>query len=156
MVYSTMELDSHVDKKNCGSNYIVIYFTGKECDVATYTDTYNTIKVVPIVQAATSYYNADTRDTTILIINEAICMGETMDHTLVNPNQLRAYGMTVQNNPFAKAPIFIATEDHDFMLPLSSKGTILGVTIKNPTYKELQTFPHVTCLTAHEWDPQNV
>ena len=66
-------------------------------------------------------------------------MGETMDHTLVNPNQLRIYGMTVQDNPFAEAPIFIETEDHDFMLPFSSKGTILGVTTRTPIYKELHT-----------------
>ena len=82
-------------------------------------------------------------------------MGETMYHALVKPNQLRAYGITVQDNPFAEAPIFIATEDHDFMIPLSSKATILGVTTRTPTNKELQTCPNFTCSLAHEWDPQN-
>ena len=62
-------------------------------------------------------------------------MGETMDHTLVNPNQLRAYGMTVQYNPFAETPIFIAMEDRDFMFLLSSKGNVLGVTTRTPTEK---------------------
>ena len=80
-------------------------------------------------------------------------MGETMDHTLVNPNQLRAYGITVQDNPFAEAPLFIATEDHGFMLPVYSKGTILGVAIRTPTDKELQTCPHVICSLVHEWNP---
>ena len=98
---------------------------------------YKTIKSVPIVQTVTPYDNSETRDTKILIFNEAIWMGKTMDHTLVNPNHLRAYGMTVQDNSFAEAPIFIATEDHEFMLPLSSKGTILGVITRNPTDKEL-------------------
>ena len=73
-------------------------------------------------------------------------MVETMYHALVKPNQLRAYGITVQDNPFAEAPIFIATEDHDFILPLSSKETLLRVTKRNPTEKELQTCPNVTCL----------
>ena len=151
-----MELDLHADTIFCGSNCIVVHFTGKECDVASYTDVYKTIKSVPIVQADTAHNNLETGETTILILGEAIWMGETMYHTLVNPNQLRAYGMIVQDNPFAEAPIFISTEDHDFMLPLSSKGTIPGVTTRTPTDKELQTFPHVTCLSAHEWDPQNV
>ena len=83
-------------------------------------------------------------------------MGETMDRTLVNPNQLCVYGMTVQDKPFVEAPIFIATKDHDFMFPLSSKWNILGFTTITPTDKELQTCPHVTCLSAHEWYPQNV
>ena len=60
-----------------------------------------------------------------------------MDHTLVKTNQLRAYGMKVQDNPFAEAPIFIATEYHDFMFLLSYKGTIPGVPTRTPTDKEL-------------------
>ena len=77
-------------------------------------------------------------------------MGETMNHALLNPNQLRAYGMTVLDNPFSEAPIFIVIEDYDFMLLLSFKGTILGITTRISTYKELQTFPHITCLSEHE------
>ena len=79
-----------------------------------------------------------------------------MDHTLMNPNQLRAYVVIVQDNPFEEAPIFIATEDHEFIILLYSKGTILGVTTRNPTDKELQMFPHVICLSEHEWYPQNI
>ena len=48
-----------------------------------------------MVQVATAYENPETGDTTILILNKAIWIGETMDYTGVNPNQLRAYGMTV-------------------------------------------------------------
>ena len=132
-----MDLDSHAETIVCGSDCIIMHFTGKECGVAPYTGAYETIKAVPIVQAATAYNNPETGDTTILILNKAMWMDETMDYTVVNPNQLRAYGMTVQDNPFAQVPIFIATEDHDFMLLLSSKGTILGVTTRNPTDKEL-------------------
>ena len=110
-------------------------FTGKEFDIVPYTDTYDTIKAVPIVQAATECNNTETGDTTILIINEEIWMGETMDHTLVKPNQLRAYGMTVQDNLFSEASIFISTDDHDFMLLFYSKGTILGFTTRNPMDK---------------------
>ena len=39
------------------------------------------------------------------------------------------------------------------MLPLSSKRAILVVTTISPTEKELQTFPYVTSLSVHEWDP---
>ena len=95
MVYSTMELDSHANTIICGSNCIVMNFTAKEFDVVPYTDTYKTIKAVPIVQAAIAYNNPDTGETTILIINKSICMGETMYHNLVNPNQFYAYGMIV-------------------------------------------------------------
>ena len=46
-----------------------MHFMGKECDVAPYTDAYETIKEVRIVQAATAYDNPETGETTILILN---------------------------------------------------------------------------------------
>ena len=42
----------------CGYNCIIMYFTSKECYLASYTDAYETIKVVPIVQAATASYSS--------------------------------------------------------------------------------------------------
>ena len=59
VAYSTMELYSHADTIVCGSKFIVIHFTGKEFDVTTYTDTYKTIKAVPIAQIATAYNNPE-------------------------------------------------------------------------------------------------
>ena len=96
-----------------------------------------------IVQAATAYNNPETGEITIIILNKAIWMGKTMDHTLLNPNQLSAYEMTVQDNPVVEAQIFIATEDYDFMIPLFSKGTILGFSKINPRRKRATNLP--TC-----------
>ena len=121
-----------------------------------YTDKYEAIKSVPIVQAATAYDNPDTGETLILILNEAIWMGDKMENTLVNPNQLRAYGLTVQDNPFSESPTFVVTEGHECILPLMSQGTILGVSTRTPTNQELQSCPYVILLSEHEWDPQNV
>jgi hypothetical protein len=83
-------------------------------------------------------------------------MGYQMERTLINPNQFQAYGITIQDNPFNPAPIFISTEDNEFTLPISSKGTVLGVATRTPTDQELQTCPHAVLLSKHEWDPQNV
>ena len=130
MVYSTLELDSHADTIFCYSNFIIINFTGKEWNAVAYTVAYKKIKAVPIVQAVMAYDNPDTGETNILILNEATWMGTTMDHTLVNSNKWCAYSMTVQYNPFSEAPSFIATYDHGFMIPLSSKETIPGFNTK--------------------------
>jgi hypothetical protein len=85
-------------------------------------------------------------------------MGDKMEHTLVNPNQLRAYGFTVQDNPFSTSPTFISTEGHGFSMPLKSKGStsILGVITRIPADRELQECQHVILSSEHDWDPQNV
>jgi hypothetical protein len=78
------------------------------------TDSYEAIKSVPIIgQAGTAWDNPVTGETVIFVLNEAIWMADKLEHTLVNPNQLRAFGITVQDSPFFDAPIFIATEGNE-------------------------------------------
>ena len=81
-------MDSHADTTVCGANCTILSYTDKVCEVTPYTDAYDPIKDVPIVKAATAFTNTETGETSILVFNEAIWMGSTMNHTLVNPNQL--------------------------------------------------------------------
>jgi hypothetical protein len=92
----------------------------------------------------------------IQALNAAIWMGDKMDHILVNPDQLWACGLTVKDDPFSDAPIFIAMEGHEFVLPLLSKGTLLGASTRMPPCTESQLCQHVTLLSEHKWDPQSV
>jgi hypothetical protein len=55
-----MELDSHADAAACGSNCVIIHYAGQECDASPCTDAYESIKSVPIVQAATACDNPET------------------------------------------------------------------------------------------------
>ena len=111
-----IELDSHADTIVAGSNCVVMHYTGRECDVSPYTDEYKPIQNVPIVQAATAWQSPDTGQIYILIFNEALWMGDTLDHTLVNPNQLRHYGITVQDNPACDKPLYFMTESSEFSM----------------------------------------
>ena len=37
-----------------------------------------------------------------------------------------------------------------------SKGIVLGVATKTPTYQEIQNFPHIIVSSEHELDTKNV
>jgi hypothetical protein len=156
VVHGQIELDSHADTIVCGANCTIMSYTGKECDVSPYTDAYERMKSVPIVRAGTAYDSPTTGETFILIFNEAIWMGDKMDHTLVNPNQLRSFGITVQDNPFAEAPTYLSTKDNDFVMPLSSSGTIIKAPTRTPTDRELHECRHIELSSNRDWDPQNV
>ena len=93
------ELDSHADTTVLGANCIILSHTGQSCEVMPYSDTYDAITDVPVVTGATLWTSPHDGDEFILIFNEALWMGDTLQHTLVNPNQLRAYGTTVQDTP---------------------------------------------------------
>ena len=49
------ELDSHADTTVAGANYIILSYTGKECDVTPYRDDYEAVTNIPIVTAATAW-----------------------------------------------------------------------------------------------------
>ena len=154
--YGKCELDSHADSIVAGKNCIILSYTGKECDVSPYRDDYESIKNVPIVTAATAWQSPITGQTYILVLNEAIWMGETMDHTLLNPNQLRHYGTRVQDDPTSAYPLSIITEDNEFCMELTMSGTIVYAETHSPSNSDLNKYPHITLSSPHQWDPKRV
>jgi hypothetical protein len=111
-VHSTLEMDTHADKYVLGPNFVILHYTSRECDVSPYTEVYESVTAVPIVSGATAWTDKRTGLTYILVVNEALWMPDTVTSSLINPNQLRAYGITVQDNPFA-GPMYISNEGEE-------------------------------------------
>lgn len=156
-VYNHMELDSHVDTAVLGRNCVVLAFTGRECDVSPYNDTYQSIKGVPIVTGATAYTCKTTGKTLILVFHEALWMGDTMEHSLLNPNQMHHYGITVQDSPYDSTHgMHLSTEVDEVVIPLHSAGTTIFLDTRSPTGRELQECQHVYLTSKQEWNPNNV
>ena len=101
-IYNKMELDSHADTIVLRRNCVILQYSGRECDVSPYSEMYATIKGVPIVTGATAWACPATGETTILVFHEALWMGEITEHLLLNSNQLRSFGIKVQDSPFDK------------------------------------------------------
>ena len=78
------ELDLHADTIVAGRNCTVMHYTERSCDVAPFSDTYEPMKNIPIITAATGFTSTTGRQY-ILVFNEALYIMD-MDHTLINPN----------------------------------------------------------------------
>jgi hypothetical protein len=154
--YNKLELDSHADTIVLGSNFVILSHTGRECDVSPYTEAYNAITDVPIVTGATAWTCPETGDTLILVFHESLWMGDIMDHSLINPNQLRHYGIQVQDNPYDSVQMHLATEAGGFYFPLQSQGTTIFLDTRTPTERELHECPHVQMTSTSPWDPHAV
>ena len=83
-------------------------------------------------------------------------MNTTMEHTLVNPNQLRHFCVTVQDNPYRSSPLYIESMDCDFVLPLLDEGTNILPHTRTPSVEELATCRHIVMTSQHEWNPHIV
>ena len=116
------ETDSNADTCCPGKNWSVYSYTYCSADVHPYEDSYAPIKDVPIVSGATAFTD-DNGVTYILIIHEALYYGDKLDHSLINPNQLRHNNVGYWDNPYDKdKPLGIDVTD-DLFIPLYTKGT---------------------------------
>ena len=64
-------------------------------------------------------------------------MGKHMDHSLINPNQLRHNGIKVQDNSMSESALSIITEDNEYFIELSMSGTIVYSKIFTPSEQDL-------------------
>ena len=121
-----------------------------------YSDDYEARTNIPIVQAATGF-TASNGMRYILIFNEALWMPE-LHNSLMNPNQLRDYGVEVQDNPYSSEPITIRKDDGEerLVVCLRSQGTVIYLNTWTPTERDLSELRHITLTSDKVWDPQEV
>ena len=77
-------------------------------------------------------------------MRDCVCRAKwIIDHSLINLNQMRHNGATVQDNPFYPSPLFIEMAEADFFLPLEIPGTNILANTRTPTDGELANCRHI-------------
>jgi hypothetical protein len=154
--YGMAELDSRADTCCAGKDFIVLEDTNTTCEVHPYHPKYKPVTNVPVVKAATAYdYNGTTY---ILILNQELYFGDDMPNSLLNPNQIRSNGVTVDNCPTHLSPnkdsrLSIYFPEEDMRLPLQLNGIISFLSIRKPSKKEIETCTWLELTSDEEWDP---
>lgn len=152
------ECDTNADTCCLGTNFTIMEYTSRVADVYGYDKSGSPAKDVPIVTGATAYDNPIDGNTYILVFHESLYYGTQLDHSLLNPNQLRYYGAQVYDNPFdttRENPLLIETPD-GVTIPLQTKGTKIFFDSRSPTHEELLDCPHIHCTSKRPWNPDEV
>jgi len=97
---ATNEADTNADTCCLGKNFLILSHTTRVADVYAYDKAIAPIENVPIVTGATAYDCPVTQATYILVFHESLYYGTKLDHSLINPNQVRHYGIPFWDNPF--------------------------------------------------------
>jgi hypothetical protein len=87
------ECNTNIDTGCLGKNFVVSTSSYRTADVNPDDTFIKPIANVPIVPGATAYNEPISGDTYILVFNNSFYYGSKFDHTLIDSNQLRAYGM---------------------------------------------------------------
>jgi hypothetical protein len=138
-----------------GKNFKLIELTGRVADVYGYKgDEHDAIHIVSGVTA----YDHPQHGTILLTIHQALWYGTKMDHSLINPNQLRSYGVPVWDNPFDPTrDIHIEATDSVY-IPLQQMGTKTLFNSRSPSNDELQdpALLRVELTSKRSWDPRDM
>jgi hypothetical protein len=122
------EMDTHADTCVAGANCIVLEESNQTVSVSAFTDAHEPLTNVPIITAATAYDEEATGTTYILILGQALYLGNHMKNSLICPNQLHANGLTMEDCPKHLAPRnqpsshSIKVPEDNFTIPLQLKG----------------------------------
>ena len=139
----------------------ILEYTTQTANVSAFSDIYEELSDVPIVTAATAYDDPITGTTTILIIGQALFLGEKVSNTLLCPNQLRQNGIIVDDVPTHLAPVgrpsthAIHVPDEGTIIPLKLRGVISHFNSRTPTQQEIDTCRWITITNEHNWDPHS-
>lgn len=151
-----MEIDNHADTTCAGMNCRVEYYTNLKCTVSPFLGEYDEQENIRICTAVTAVTLPSTGETIIIRLGQALDFTTKLDKTLLNPNQLRSYGLSVCDDPVDPYRELGIQLDDDTFLPMSMDGTICGLMTRCPTDEELDTCRIFNTSDEEHWDPSLV
>ena len=150
------EMDSHADTCVAGPNFKILEFTGEQCDVSPYTNDYDPITNVSVVNAVTAFTDESSGETVILRFNQVLWYGNRMKMSLINPNQLRYYGVSVSDDPTDNTRAFGITVTNIVHVPFKMDGTTVYFETRVPTQYELENCKTIPLTDDTVWEPSSV
>ena len=114
-----------------------------------YLSEYDSITDNPICTVATAV-EMDSRETIILEFGQGLCFGDHLNHSLINPNQCRSYGISVCDDPTDQNRDIGMELPENYFLPFRMRGTTCYFESRSPNIEELEL-----CPTFQVYDANN-
>ena len=151
-------MDNHADTHCLGKNCRPISFTSEECSVAPFLSEYSEVTNVPIGTGATAY-TLTSGEVIILLFGQGLWFGNRMERTLINPNQCRAYGVSICDDPVdPHRPLGImctGENGEDLFIQMFMNGSTCTFLSRYPTDIELDSCRRFLLSDEHVWDPSS-
>ena len=153
------ELDSHADMCVAGATWKVKEYTGVVCNVYPYSNSYKPLKQVPVVEAVTAY-NHPTGETFILVLAQALYLGDKQEPSLLCPNQMRSNRIVVDDVPKHLSVNCALTHSiyilsMDLRIPLEMDGVISYINTWYPNESEVENCTHISLTGSSVWEPHS-
>ena len=158
IVNANNELDTRADTIVAGANYRLVEDTGTTCSVSGFYGASQTIKGIRVGTVATAWTDAHSL-VHVLIIHEALYFGERLDHSLINPNQIRMNGIPVCDDPcdpYRELGIEYKDDEREVLIPFTCEGATVLFRSRVPTDEEMRDCPKIVLTSEATWEPSSV
>ena len=91
--------------------------------------------------------------TYIIVVNEALYYKTKLDHSLLNPNHIRHYGLNSWDNLYDKEGGLKIKLDDSVDVTMRTKGPKIYFETRSPRKVELRDFPKLQLTSRKEWNP---
>ena len=125
-------MDTHADTCCAGANWSLLETTGEYCEVSPFLGTYQPVSEVPLARCCTVWTDQSDSSEHLLVADQMLWFGTQLPNSLINPNQLRAYGLSVNDNPFDNSSAF-GIDSKNLFIPFDTMGTVVHFDTRVPT-----------------------
>ena len=156
--YLRCEMDSHADTCLAGNNFIAFENTGQTVSIYGFDDNAPPVTGVPIATFMTAV-TLESGETLILVVHQALFLGEKHNGSLLCPNQMQKHGVRVDDCPRhlslgMNSTHSIIVKEEDVTIPLQLEGTISYFNSHLPTRHKFETCCHIELTSQEQWDPK--
>ena len=92
-------MDTHTDNFCAGANWAPMHYTGDICEVFPLLNTYTTVQERSVARCCTEWIDDEGKEY-LLVGDEMLWFGTTLENSLINPNNIRSYGLSINDDPF--------------------------------------------------------
>jgi hypothetical protein len=146
------ELDTRADTICAGANFCCLRPTGMTCSVQGFHQSFEPIPEIPVATVATAWDDPYTGQTYILIIHQALYFGTQLDHSLINPNQIRVTGIPVCDDPYDRHR-HLGIDLGETHIPFQTEGSTIYFNSRVPTREEMDNCQYLTLTDDEDWNP---
>ena len=117
-------------------------FTGEVCEVDPFLESYEPVNEIPVARCCTIWTCPQMSQEYLLVGDQMLLSGTDLPNSHINPNQIWAYGIDVNDDPFDSNRKF-GINSKDAFIPLDTMGMIVFFESCMPTKWEemhLQSF----------------
>jgi hypothetical protein len=143
-------MDTHADTCCAGANWSLLETTGEYCEVSPFLGTYQPVSEIPLARCCTVWTDQSDSSEHLLVADQMLWFGTQLPNSLINPNQLRAYGLSVNDNPFDNSSAFGINSENLF-IPFDTMETVVHFDTRVPTEWEKSNL-HVVLLMGEDWN----